>query len=60
MEQDNQVLDAWFNMLGYDSQGSEFNIIYVNGTNNIDNLNTTNELWKVRLIEDEFQTKMWE
>ena len=59
MEQDNQVLDAWFNMLGYDSQGSEFNIIYVNGTNNIDNLNTTNELWKVRLIEDEFQTKMW-
>ena len=59
MEQDNQVLDAWFNMLGYDSQGSEFNIIYVNGTNNIDNLNTTNELWKVRLIEDEFQMKMW-
>ncbi len=60
MEQDNIVLNAWFEKLGFDSTSNEFDIIYVNGTNNLDNLNTSDSKWKVRLIEDEFQTKMWE
>ena len=59
MEQDNIVLDAWFEMLGFDSESNEYDIIYVNGTNNLENLNSSNAKWKVRLIEEEFYTKMW-
>ena len=39
-EQDNLVLDEWFTKQGYSSKDSEFDLIYVNGGNNLENLKT--------------------
>jgi len=60
VEQDNLVLDTWFTKMGYSSKDSEFDIIYVNGTNNLENLKTPDDLWKVRLIEVDFSRLMFE
>ena len=59
-EQDNLVLDEWFKKQGYSAKDSQFDLIYVNGTNNIENLKTTDDLWKVRLIEEDFHHRMFE
>ncbi len=37
-EQDNLVLDEWFTKQGYSTKDSEFDLIYVNGGNNLENL----------------------
>ncbi len=58
-EQDNLVLDEWFTKQGYSSKDSEFDLIYVNGGNNLENLKTPDDLWKVRLIEDDFHRLMF-
>jgi len=60
VEQDNLVLDTWFTKMGYSSKDSEFDLIYVNGTNNLENLKTPDDLWKVRLIEEDFKRLMFE
>ncbi len=60
VEQDNLVLDTWFTKMGYSSKDSEFDTIYVNGTNNLENLKTPDDLWKVRLIEEDFKRLMFE
>lgn len=60
LEQDNLVLDTWFTKMGYSSRDSEFDTIYVNGTNNLENLKTPDDLWKVRLIEEDFKRLMFE
>ena len=59
-EQDNLVLDAWFTRQGYSAKDSEFDLIYVNGGNNLENLKIPDDLWKVRLIEDDFHRLMFE
>ena len=59
-EQDNLVLDEWFTKQGYSAKDSEFDLIYVNGGNNLENLKTPDDLWKVRLIEDDFHRLMFE
>ena len=59
-EQDNLVLDEWFTRQGYSARDSEFDLIYVNGGNNLENLKTSDELWKVRLIEEDFHRLMFE
>ena len=59
-EQDNLVLDEWFTRQGYSAKDSEFDLIYVNGGNNLENLKTTDDLWKVRLIEQDFHRLMFE
>ena len=59
-EQDNLVLDEWFTKQGYSARDSEFDIIYVNGGNNLENLKTPDDLWKVRLIEEDFHRLMFE
>ena len=59
-EQDNLVLDEWFTRHGYSAKDSEFDLIYVNGGNNLENLKTPDDLWKVRLIEDDFHRLMFE
>ena len=60
IEKDNAILDAWFNKKRINPLDFEFNVIYVNGTNNLPNLKLDNENWKVRLIEKEFMKHMWE
>ena len=59
-EQDNVVLDEWFTRQGYSAGDSEFDLIYVNGSNNLENLKTPDDLWKVRLIEEDFHRLMFE
>lgn len=59
-EQDNLVLDEWVTKQGYSARDSEFDIIYVNGGNNLENLKIPNDLWKVRLIEEDFHRLMFE
>ena len=59
-EEDNLVLDEWFTRQKYSSKDSEFDLIYVNGGNNLENLKTPDDLWKVRLIEENFHRLMFE
>ena len=59
-EQDNLVLDEWFTRQGYSARDNEFDLIYVNGGNNLENLKTPDDLWKVRLIEEDFHRLMFE
>ena len=59
-EEDNLVLDEWFTKQGYSAKDSEFDLIYVNGGNNLENLKTPDDLWKVRLIEEDFHRLMFE
>lgn len=59
VEHDNLVLDEWFTRQGYSSKDSEFGLIYVNGTNNLENLRAPDDTWKVRLIEDDFRRLMF-
>ncbi len=60
IEKDNLVLDEWFTRQGYSSKDSEFDLIYVNGTNNLENLRLPDATWKVRLIEEDFHRLMFE
>ena len=60
-EQDNLVLDTWFkDKQAYSVRGSEFDLIYVNGDNTLENLRVDPETWKVRLIEEDFQRLMFD
>lgn len=59
-EEDNLVLDEWFTKQGYSSKDSEFDLIYVNGGNNLENLRAPDDTWKVRLIEEDFHRLMFE
>ena len=59
-EKDNLVLNEWFTKQGYSAKDSEFDLICVNGGNNLENLKTLGDLWKVRLIEEDFHRLMFE
>ena len=59
-EQDNLVLDEWFTRQGYSTKDYEFDLIYVNGDNNLENLRQVDETWKVRLIEQDFYRLMFD
>jgi len=59
-ELDNDALDAWFRNQGYNTKHQEFDVIYVNGDNNLENLKGPNQTWKVRLIEEEFLRRMFD
>ncbi|MDD3183265.1 MAG: site-specific DNA-methyltransferase [Alphaproteobacteria bacterium] len=60
LEEDNLMLDEWFKKYRLSTQDSEFDVIYVNGSNNLPNLKRTDENWKVCLIEEAFHQKMWD
>jgi adenine-specific DNA-methyltransferase len=59
IEQDNLMLDEWFQKNRISTRDFEFDTIYVNGSNNLPNLRLDDENWKVRLIEEEFMKRMW-
>jgi adenine-specific DNA-methyltransferase len=56
----NDELDTFFQKQGYTTRDQEFDLIYVNGDNNLENLRRDDETWKVRLIEQEFQRLMFD
>jgi adenine-specific DNA-methyltransferase len=59
-ERDNLVLDEWFTRQGYSTKDYEFDLIYVNGDNNLENLRKPDETWKVRLTEEDFHRLMFD
>lgn len=59
-EKSNDDLDQFFQKQGYNTRDIKFDIIYTNGDNNLENLKRTDETWKVRLIEEEFQRLMFD
>jgi len=60
IEEDNLMLDEWFQKNRINTRDFEFDTIYVNGSNNLPNLKLDGDNWKVRLIEEEFMKRMWE
>ena len=58
-EIDNKALDAFFDRMDFRTRDSEFDLIYVNGDNTLPNLRRDEEHWKVVLIEEEFQNRMF-
>jgi adenine-specific DNA-methyltransferase len=62
-EMDNDKLDSWFSRFlkqGYNTKEQEYDLIYVNGDNNLENLKRPDQTWKVRLIEEEFLRRMFD
>ena len=57
---DNDALDEWFRKQSYNTRDREFDRVYVNGDNNLPNLKTSEESWKVQLIEEAFETLMFD
>jgi adenine-specific DNA-methyltransferase len=60
IEKANTELDEFFLKQGYNTRDMEFDVIYVNGDNNLENLKRPDETWKVRLIEEEFKRQMFD
>ena len=59
-ELDSDSLDAWFRKQGYNTKDQDFDVIYVNGDNNLESLRKPDQTWKVRLIEEEFRRLMFD
>lgn len=59
-ETDNDALDQWFEKQGYSTRDLEYDLVYVNGDNNLENLRRPDQTWKVRLIEEEFHRLMFD
>ena len=56
----NEELEAFCDTMEFNPHDNEFDLIYVNGDNNLQNLRKDEETWKVRLIEEAFHTLMFE
>ena len=56
----NAALDAYFQKYRINPRDREFDVIFVNGDNNIENLRLEDENWKMVMTEHEFNTRMWE
>jgi adenine-specific DNA-methyltransferase len=57
---DNETLNQFLAKSQYNPLDNEFDRIYVNGNNNVENLKIGDERWKVVLIEEEFKMRMFE
>ena len=57
---DNDALDKWFRKQDYNTRELLYDVFYVNGDNNLENLRLPDQTWKVRLIEEEFQRLMFD
>lgn len=58
-EIDNKDLEDFFDRMDFRTRDSEFDVIYVNGDNTLPNLRRDEEHWKVVMIEEEFQKRMF-
>lgn len=57
---DNEALNKFFTKSAYSTRDNEFDRIYINGDNNLENLRTDEDHWKVVLTEEEFAKRMFE
>ncbi|MBF0541331.1 MAG: site-specific DNA-methyltransferase [Nitrospirae bacterium] len=60
ISRDNYALNAFFVKKGYNPIDFEYDTIFVNGDNNLQNLKEGEERWKVVMIEEEFKKKMFD
>jgi adenine-specific DNA-methyltransferase len=58
-ERDNLVLDEWFTTAGY-AKDHDFQLVYVNGDNNLEARRTPADTWKLRRIEGDFRRLMFD
>jgi len=58
--QSNAALDAYFSKNRINPADREFDVIFVNCDNNLENLRLNDESWKVQRIEPVFKAKMFE
>lgn len=56
----NAALDAYFRHYRINPADREYNVIYVNGDNNLENIRQDEEQWKVVMTETEFKARMFE
>ena len=56
----NAALDAYFTKHRINPQDREYDIIYVNGDNNLQNMSTDEDSFKVQMTELEFKKRMFE
>lgn len=56
----NAALDAYFTRYRINPNDREYDVIFVNGDNNLDNIRSENEQWKVVMTELEFKARMFE
>jgi len=56
----NAALDAYFSKHRINPQDREYDIIYVNGDNNLQNISTAEDTFKVQMTELEFKKRMFE
>jgi adenine-specific DNA-methyltransferase len=56
---DNEALNELFLKQRINIRDREFDLIYVSGDNNLENIRRDDESWKVRLIEHEFTARMF-
>jgi len=56
----NAALDAYFLKYRINPQDREYDVIYVNGDSNLENLKVDEDHWKVVLTEKEFNERMFE
>jgi adenine-specific DNA-methyltransferase len=59
-EKSNKDLNDFFTKMEFSTRDSEFQRIYVNGDNHLENLKTGDDNWKVVLIEEEFMKRMFD
>lgn len=56
----NAALDEFFTNHHKDTADRKYDIIFVNGDNNLENLRSNGAAWKIRIIENEFKNLMFE
>ncbi|WP_299017678.1 DNA methyltransferase [uncultured Polaribacter sp.] len=59
-EKSNADLNDFFSKMEFSTRDTEFDRIYVNGDNHLENLKIGDEKWKVVLIEEEFTKRMFD
>lgn len=57
---DNAALNDFFVRMAYSTRDDAFSRIFVNGDNNLENLRTDEDQWKVVLTEEEFAKRLFE
>ena len=53
-ETDNDHLDDWFEKQSYSTRDLEYDLVYLDGDSNLENLRCSDQTRKVRHIEEEF------
>lgn len=56
----NAALDAYFTTYRKNAQDRKYDVIFVNGDSNLENLRGSSEGWKVQVTEIEFKKRMFE